>query len=78
MMKKKSYESSFKRLEEIMEKLENQQLGLEESLTLFQEGIDLYRQCREQLNKAEETLKVVMADSGLETLKPLREEGEES
>jgi len=78
MMKKKSYESSFKRLEEIMEKLENQQLGLEESLTLFQEGIDLYRQCREQLNKAEETLKVVMAESGLETLKPLREEGEES
>jgi exodeoxyribonuclease VII small subunit len=78
MMKKKSYESSFRRLEEIMEKLENQQLGLEESLTLFQEGIDLYRQCREQLNKAEETLKVVMADSGLETLKPLREEGEES
>ncbi|MDW7672463.1 MAG: exodeoxyribonuclease VII small subunit [Bacillota bacterium] len=77
-MKKKSYEASFKRLEEIMEKLENQQLGLEESLTLFQEGIDLYRQCREQLNKAEETLKVVMAESGLETLKPLREEGEES
>lgn len=78
MMKKKSYESSFKRLEEIMEKLENRQLGLEESLTLFQEGIDLYRQCREQLNKAEETLKVVMAESGLETLKPLRDEGEES
>lgn len=77
-MKKKTYEASFKRLEEIMEKLENQQLGLEESLALFQEGIELYRQCREQLNKAEETLKVVMADSGLEALKPLREEMEES
>lgn len=77
-MKKKSYEASFKRLEEIMEKLENGQLGLEESLALFQEGIELYRQCREQLNKAEDTLKVVLAESGLETIKPLREEMEES
>lgn len=77
-MKKKSYEASFKRLEEIMEKLENGQLGLEESLTLFQEGIELYRQCREQLNKAEDTLKVVLAESGLETIKPLRDEMEES
>ncbi len=77
-MKKKSYEASFKRLEEIMSTLEDGQLGLEESLTLFQEGIELYRQCREQLNKAEDTLKVVLAESGLETIKPLREELEES
>lgn len=77
-MKKKSYEASFKRLEEIMSKLEDGQLGLEESLALFQEGIELYRQCREQLNKAEDTLKVVLAESGLETIKPLREEMEES
>ena len=77
-MKKKSYEASFKRLEEIMSTLENGQLGLEESLALFQEGIELYRQCREQLNKAEDTLKVVLAESGLETIKPLRDEMEES
>ena len=78
MAKKKTYEASFKRLEEIMEKLENQQLGLEESLALFQEGIELYRQCRDQLHRAEETLTVVLAESGLETVKPLREELEES
>lgn len=77
-MKKKSYEASFKRLEEIMEKLETGQLGLEDSLALFQEGIELYRQCREQLNKAEDTLKVVLAESGLETTKPLRDEMEGS
>jgi len=77
-MKKKTYEASFKRLEEIMSTLEDGQLGLEESLALFQEGIELYRLCREQLNKAEDTLKVVLAESGLETIKPLREEMEES
>lgn len=77
-MKKKSYEASFKRLEEIMSTLEDGQLGLEESLALFQEGIELYRQCRQQLNKAEDTLKVVLAESGLESIKPLREEMEES
>ena len=77
-MKKKSYEASFKRLEEIMSTLEDGQLGLEESLALFQEGIELYRQCREQLNKSEDTLKVVLSESGLETIKPLREEMEES
>jgi exodeoxyribonuclease VII small subunit len=78
MVKKKSYEKSFERLEVILEKLEHQQLGLEESLALFQEGVELYRECSEQLNKAEETLTVVMADSGLETIKPLQEELEES
>lgn len=77
-MKKKSYEANMKRLEDIMEKLEKGQLDLEASLALFQEGIELYRLCREQLNKTEDTLRVVLSESGLETTKPLGEEMEES
>ena len=77
MAKKKTYESSFQRLEEILDKLENQQLGLEESLSLFQEGIEQYKECRDQLSKVEETLTVVLAESGLEVVKPLQEEMED-
>ncbi len=77
-MKKKSYEASFKRLEEIMSTLENSQLGLEESLSLFKEGIELYQKCRQQLTKAEDTLQVVLAESGVEITKHLYEEMEES
>ena len=77
MAKKKTYESSFQRLEEILDKLENQQLGLEESLSLFQEGIEHYKSCREQLNQVEEALTVVLAESGIESMKPLQEEMED-
>lgn len=77
MAKKKTYESSFQRLEEILDKLENQQLGLEESLSLFQEGIEQYKECKDQLNKVEETLTVVLAESGLEVVKPLQAEMED-
>jgi len=76
--KKKTYEAAFKRLEEITDKLENQALGLDESLSLFQEGIELYRQCHEKLTKAEETLTVVLAESGLETQKSLQNEMEDA
>ncbi|MEN1759322.1 exodeoxyribonuclease VII small subunit [Anoxynatronum sibiricum] len=76
--RKNTYETAFKRLEEITDKLENQSLGLEESLALFQEGILLYRQCHEKLTKAEETLTVVLSDSDSETTSSLQNEMEDA
>jgi len=46
------FETAFNRLEEIVRKLENDEISLEESLELFQEGVKLYRFCREKLEKA--------------------------
>ena len=52
-MEKMSYEEAFEKLEEIMEKLEFEDVQLDESLKLYEEAISLYRYCSEQLEKAQ-------------------------
>ena len=55
MTKKKtsSFEDSLTRLQEISELLESDDISLEESISLYEEGIILSKVCYEQLNKAE-------------------------
>ena len=48
-----SYEAAIKRLDEIVQRLENEEIPLEESLACFQEGIALSRYCREKLAEIE-------------------------
>ncbi|SHH08758.1 exodeoxyribonuclease VII small subunit [Tepidibacter thalassicus] len=47
------YEEAYKRLEEILEKLEGEAVSLDESLKLYEEGIKLYRYCNNLLETAE-------------------------
>lgn len=53
MMDKNNFEVKLKRLEEIAEKLENQSIGIEESLNLFQEGMKLAKECKKILEEIE-------------------------
>lgn len=48
-----SYEEAVRRLEEIVQRLEDEEIPLEESLLFFQEGIRLSRYCREKLAEIE-------------------------
>ena len=48
-----SFESSLARLTEVVEKLEGGELGLEESLALFEEGVGLARAAQARLDAAE-------------------------
>jgi exodeoxyribonuclease VII small subunit len=48
-----SYEAALRRLEEIVNRLEDEAIPLEESLASFQEGIALSRYCREKLAEIE-------------------------
>ena len=48
-----TYEEAVKRLEEIVRRLENGEIPLEESLSSFQEGIALSRYCRKKLAEIE-------------------------
>ena len=53
-MKELTYEQAYKRLEEIVEKLENGSVPLEESIKLFEEGTKLANFCNLKLNAAEQ------------------------
>lgn len=51
--KNDNFEKDLKRLEEISALLESDSIGLEEALNLYEEGIDLSRNCISSLKKAE-------------------------
>lgn len=48
-----SFELSLERLTQVVDRLESGELGLEESLALFEEGVRLSRSAKERLDKAE-------------------------
>lgn len=52
-------ESSFKRLDEIIEKMEQCELSLEESFKLYKEGVELVAACNESIDKVEKEIKVI-------------------
>lgn len=53
MAKKATIEQSLQRLEEIVEQLGGEGVSLDDSLTLFSEGMKLSQQCMKQLDEAE-------------------------
>ena len=62
--KNKNFETSLKRLQEISDLLESDEVNLEDSIKLYEEGIKLSKQCYSSLEEAE--LKVEQLNSSLE------------
>jgi exodeoxyribonuclease VII small subunit len=57
-----SFEKSLARLEEIVDRLEGDELSLEESLALFEEGVKLAEQCGKRLDAAEKKVTLLLKD----------------
>jgi|TARA_B100001093_G_scaffold297299_1_gene283508 exodeoxyribonuclease VII small subunit len=69
--KKIDFESSLKELESIVEKLEDENINLEDSVKSFEEGVNLVKQCQKQLQDAELKVKKLLDDgSSSEISKP--------
>ncbi|MCX7715083.1 MAG: exodeoxyribonuclease VII small subunit [Clostridia bacterium] len=61
-MEKQTFESAMTELEEIVKKLENGDISLDESLSLFEKGIKLSKACQKMLDNAEKKVSVLMAN----------------
>tara|TARA_Y200000002_G_scaffold304108_1_gene259688 strand:- start:30 stop:248 length:219 start_codon:yes stop_codon:yes gene_type:complete len=48
-----NFESSIKKLEQIVAKLEDGDISLEDSVKSFEEGVGLVKECQKQLSAAE-------------------------
>lgn len=57
------FEKSFQQLESIVKRLENEELPLDESLQLFEEGIRLSRFCHQRLEEVEKKIELILADA---------------
>ena len=60
--KKIDFESSLKKLESIVAKLEDENINLEESVKSFEAGISLVKECQKQLEEAELKVKELLDD----------------
>lgn len=61
---KEKFEDLLIRLQEISEKLESEDVGLEDSITLYEEGVKLSKLCHQKLEEAE--LKITNLKKGLD------------
>ncbi len=62
--KEESFEELITKLEKITSKLENEKLSLDDSVTLFEEGIALSKKCTEKLEEAEKRITILVDDNG--------------
>jgi len=66
--KKLDYEAAVTELESLVERLEQGDISLEESLKLYESGVLLTRDCQESLNAAEQKVQMLLEQSGQNTL----------
>ena len=60
MMKKLKYEEKVNRLEKVIKSLQQERLDLEEFVKLYEEGLQLYQSCKEELDGMEMKLKIIL------------------
>lgn len=76
--KKQAFEQSLARLEEIVRRMESANLPLDEAMKLFEEGMQLSRDCQKQLEQAEARVEILLKKAGGEMVaQPFEPEGEE-
>lgn len=63
-MSQGNFEQKLKNLEEIVEKLEGGELDIEETLSLFQNGMKLGKECRKMLDEIEDKVNKVLSADG--------------
>ena len=67
------FEECLERLEKIVQELEKGDVPLEQSLTLFEEGMKLSNSCRKELEEAEGKVEILLKSNGklqAETFEP--------
>ena len=71
MAKSSSFEEALARLEQVVRDLEGGQMGLEESLARYEEGVQLLRRCYAQLSDAEKRIQELVGqdEQGLPILR---------
>lgn len=63
MEDKKSFKENYKRLEEIVDALSNEEKDIDEAIELFKEGIKLYKACDLKLKEASKEVVKITEDS---------------
>ncbi len=77
-VKKPDFETALAELEALVEKMEQGDLSLDESLQQFERGVQLTRSCQQALQDAEQKVQVLLQKDGQDTLEPFAGDDAES
>ena len=66
----RSLEENFSELEELIEKLEAEDISLEDAFTAYSKGMNVLKQCNEQIDRVEKQVMKLNEEGGLEPLDP--------
>ncbi|MCG8673147.1 MAG: exodeoxyribonuclease VII small subunit [Pseudomonadales bacterium] len=62
------FETSLETLESLVERMESGEMSLEESLSAFEQGIQLTKKCQTALKEAEQRVKILIEQNGSDEL----------
>jgi exodeoxyribonuclease VII small subunit len=68
------FEQALKELEQLVEKMEQGELSLEDSLAHFEQGIQLSRTCQQALREAEQKVEILLRKNGEDEVAPFSSE----
>jgi len=78
MAKTPTFEESVDQLEKIVAAIESGQIGLEESLAKYEQGMELVKRCRAILDRAEKRIEVLSQSGDGLAAEPLNDAGNPS
>ena len=70
------FEAALKELEALVEKMEQGDIRLEESLQYFERGVQLTRQCQQALQAAEQKVQILLEKGGGAETRPFGDDDE--
>ncbi len=65
LMEELKFEEAIKRLEDISKELESGELGLDDSVSKFEEGMKISKMCTKMLNEAEKKINLLIDNDGV-------------
>jgi len=71
--KEVKFEAALKRLEEIVSKLEDGEMDLEQSMKLFEEGMGTVKKLQKKLDEAEKKIEKLVKEGGAFKTEPMEE-----
>ena len=70
-----NFEEALEELERLVSSMEEGELSLEDSMTAFEKGIKLTRECQTALQKAEQKVQILLNESGETQAFDVKDEG---
>lgn len=71
---KESFEDNIKELEKVVTDLEKGELSLDDSIKIFEKGIQLSKECNKSLDEAEQKINILVESNGKMVEEPFKEE----